>query len=57
MAAVSPIPKIVTTPINEDFNREEEEDDDDCRDKWGEIVDGRRGSPRFKFFHWSTDRK
>ncbi|KAM9847125.1 drebrin [Aulostomus maculatus] len=30
MAAVSPIPKIVTTPIKEDFNREEE----DCRNKW-----------------------
>ncbi|KAM9729513.1 LOW QUALITY PROTEIN: drebrin [Menidia menidia] len=26
MAAVSPIPKIVTTPIKEDFSREEEED-------------------------------
>lgn len=34
MAAVSPIPKIVTTPIKEDFSREEEEED--CRDKWGE---------------------
>lgn len=31
MAAVSPIPKIVTTPIKEDFSREEE----DCRDEWG----------------------
>lgn len=31
MAAVSPIPKIVTTPIKEEFSREE----DDRRDKWG----------------------
>lgn len=31
MAAVSPIPKIVTTPIKEDFSRE----DEDCRDEWG----------------------
>ena len=31
MAAVSPIPKIVTTPIKEDLCREEE----DCRDMWG----------------------
>lgn len=30
MAAVSPIPKIVTTSIKEDFSREEE----DCRDEW-----------------------
>ncbi|XP_074527889.1 drebrin isoform X1 [Halichoeres trimaculatus] len=30
MAAVSPIPKIVTTPIKEDFCRE----DEDCRDEW-----------------------
>nr|XP_046267801.1 drebrin isoform X2 [Scatophagus argus] len=30
MAAVSPIPKIVTTPIKEDFSRDEE----DCRDEW-----------------------
>ncbi|XP_030293318.1 drebrin isoform X6 [Sparus aurata] len=30
MAAVSPIPKIVTTPIKEDFSRE----DEDCRDEW-----------------------
>ncbi|XP_067465003.1 drebrin isoform X2 [Thunnus thynnus] len=30
MAAVSPIPKIVTTPIKEDLNREE----DECRDEW-----------------------
>ncbi|XP_042354707.1 drebrin isoform X2 [Plectropomus leopardus] len=33
MAAVSPIPKIVTTPIKEDFCREEEE----CRDEWGSV--------------------
>lgn len=32
VAAVSPIPKIVTTPIKEDFRDEEE----DCRDEWGE---------------------
>lgn len=32
MAAVSPIPKIVTTPIKEDFTNEE----DDSRDEWGE---------------------
>lgn len=32
MAAVSPIPKIVTTSIKEDFCREEEED---CRDELG----------------------
>lgn len=32
VAAVSPIPKIVTTPIKEDFSREE----DECRDEWGE---------------------
>ena len=31
MAAVSPIPKIVTTPIKEDFSRE----DEDSRDEWG----------------------
>lgn len=31
MAAVSPIPKIVTTPIKEDFSKDEE----DCRDEWG----------------------
>lgn len=30
MAAVSPIPKIVTTPIKEDFSRE----DEDSRDEW-----------------------
>ncbi|KAM7374042.1 hypothetical protein PAMP_006719 [Pampus punctatissimus] len=33
MAAVSPIPKIVTTPIKEDFSREE----DDCRDEWDSV--------------------
>ncbi|KAI3373903.1 hypothetical protein L3Q82_022470 [Scortum barcoo] len=33
MAAVSPIPKIVTTPIKEDFNREE----DDSRDEWDSV--------------------
>ncbi|XP_070700233.1 drebrin isoform X2 [Pempheris klunzingeri] len=33
MAAVSPIPKIVTTPIKEDFSREEE----DCRDEWDSV--------------------
>ena len=32
MAAVSPIPKIVTTSIIEDFSRE----DEDGRDEWGE---------------------
>lgn len=31
MAAVSPIPKIVTTPVKEDFSKEEE----DSRDEWG----------------------
>lgn len=36
MAAVSPIPKIVTTPIKEDFSREEE----DCRDEWGKSESG-----------------
>ncbi|CAK6975425.1 drebrin isoform X1 [Scomber scombrus] len=33
LAAVSPIPKIVTTPIKEDFNREE----DDSRDEWDSV--------------------
>ncbi|XP_035522377.1 drebrin isoform X2 [Morone saxatilis] len=33
MAAVSPIPKIVTTPIKEDFSRDEE----DCRDEWDSV--------------------
>ncbi|XP_071361981.1 drebrin isoform X5 [Trachinotus anak] len=33
MAAVSPIPKIVTTPIKEDLNREEE----DVRDEWDSV--------------------
>ncbi|KAM7397660.1 hypothetical protein PAMA_005802 [Pampus argenteus] len=33
MAAVSPIPKIVTTPIKEDFSR----DEDDCRDEWDSV--------------------
>ncbi|XP_065819335.1 drebrin isoform X2 [Labrus bergylta] len=33
MAAVSPIPKIVTTPIKEDFRR----DEDDCRDEWDSV--------------------
>ncbi|XP_044077105.1 drebrin isoform X2 [Siniperca chuatsi] len=33
MAAVSPIPKIVTTPIKEDFSKEEE----DCRDEWDSV--------------------
>ncbi|XP_073334912.1 drebrin isoform X3 [Pagrus major] len=33
MAAVSPIPKIVTTPIKEDFNRE----DEDSRDEWDSV--------------------
>ncbi|XP_026226814.1 drebrin isoform X1 [Anabas testudineus] len=32
-AAVSPIPKIVTTPIKEDFSREEE----DSRDEWDSV--------------------
>nr|XP_020470819.1 drebrin isoform X2 [Monopterus albus]XP_020470820.1 drebrin isoform X2 [Monopterus albus] len=32
VAAVSPIPKIVTTPIKEDFSRDEEEED--SRDEW-----------------------
>ncbi|XP_041656961.1 drebrin [Cheilinus undulatus] len=32
MAAVSPIPKIVTTPIKEDFRREE-----DCRGQWDSV--------------------
>uniref|UniRef100_UPI003AAC075F drebrin n=1 Tax=Centroberyx gerrardi TaxID=166262 RepID=UPI003AAC075F len=31
MAAVSPIPKIITTPIKEDVSREEES----CRNEWG----------------------
>lgn len=31
VAAVSPIPKIVTTTIKDDFSRDEE----DCRDEWG----------------------
>lgn len=31
MAAVSPIPKIVTTSIKEDSSRE----DEDSRDEWG----------------------
>ncbi|KAM9348801.1 drebrin isoform 1-T1 [Symphorus nematophorus] len=35
MAAVSPIPKIVTTPIKEDFSRE----DEDSRDEWGKSQD------------------
>ncbi|XP_028277115.1 drebrin isoform X2 [Parambassis ranga] len=34
MAAVSPIPKIVTTPIKEDSSREEEED---SRDEWDSV--------------------
>ncbi|XP_041808585.1 drebrin isoform X1 [Chelmon rostratus] len=33
VAAVSPIPKIVTTPIKEDFRDEEE----DCRDEWDSV--------------------
>ncbi|XP_047462633.1 drebrin isoform X4 [Mugil cephalus] len=33
MIAVSPIPKIVTTPIKEDFSREEEDD----RDEWDSV--------------------
>ncbi|CAJ1063284.1 drebrin isoform X5 [Xyrichtys novacula] len=33
MAAVSPIPKIVTTPIKEDFCKE----DEDCRDEWDSV--------------------
>ncbi|XP_023263418.1 drebrin isoform X2 [Seriola lalandi dorsalis] len=33
MAAVSPIPKIVTTPIKEDLSREE----DDVRDEWDSV--------------------
>ncbi|XP_027129247.1 drebrin isoform X2 [Larimichthys crocea] len=33
MAAVSPIPKIVTTPIKEDFSKDEE----DCRDEWDSV--------------------
>lgn len=37
MAAVTPIPKIVTTPIKEDLSREEEDD----RDEWGERQHGR----------------
>jgi len=32
MAAVSPVPKLVTPSIKEDLCREE---DDDCRDEWG----------------------
>lgn len=32
VATVSPIPKIVTTAIQEDSSRDEE----DCRDEWGE---------------------
>lgn len=31
VATVSPIPKIVTTAIQEDSSRDEE----DCRDEWG----------------------
>ena len=38
MAAVSPIPKIVTTPIKEDFSRE----DEDSRDEWGESTASRK---------------
>ncbi|XP_054902640.1 drebrin isoform X4 [Poeciliopsis prolifica] len=34
MAAISPIPKIVTTPIKEDFNREEE---DHREDEWDAV--------------------
>ncbi|XP_037604059.1 drebrin isoform X8 [Sebastes umbrosus] len=34
MASVSPIPKIVTTSIKEDFCREDEED---CRDEWDSV--------------------
>ncbi|XP_032431825.1 drebrin isoform X7 [Xiphophorus hellerii] len=34
MAAISPIPKIVTTPIKEDFNREEE---DHREDEWDSV--------------------
>lgn len=37
MATMSPIPKIVTTPIKEDFSRDEEED---CTDEWGKIYTG-----------------
>lgn len=33
MAAVSPIPKIVTTPIKEDFSK----DEDDSRDEWDSV--------------------
>ncbi|XP_070838617.1 drebrin isoform X3 [Chaetodon trifascialis] len=33
VAAVSPIPKIVTTPIKEDFR----DDDEECRDEWDSV--------------------
>lgn len=39
MAAVSPIPKIVTTAIKEDWSRAEE----DCRDDWGKAQASRGG--------------
>lgn len=35
VAAVSPIPKIVTTPIKEDFTKE----DEDCTDEWGKSLE------------------
>ncbi|XP_038565542.1 drebrin isoform X2 [Micropterus salmoides] len=41
MAAVSPIPKIVTTPIKEDFSREEE----DCRDEWDSVPQQEKKPP------------
>ncbi|TDH05250.1 hypothetical protein EPR50_G00141630 [Perca flavescens] len=41
MAAVSPIPKIVTTSIKEDFCREEE----DCRDEWDSVTKQEQKAP------------
>ncbi|KAM4545061.1 drebrin isoform 2-T2 [Odontesthes bonariensis] len=41
MAAVSPIPKIVTTPFKEDFSREEEDD----RDKWDSVPKQEQKAP------------
>ncbi|XP_053188124.1 drebrin [Scomber japonicus] len=41
LAAVSPIPKIVTTPIKEDFNREE----DNSRDEWDSVPKQEQNQP------------
>ncbi|XP_074467909.1 drebrin isoform X4 [Sebastes fasciatus] len=42
MASVSPIPKIVTTSIKEDFCREDEED---CRDEWDSVPKKEQQAP------------